>query len=248
MMHTIDLLPSLCAPGATVVWTRHRRAPDATPAVRARFARNGFEELAMHAPEGTMFGVGVNRLATAPMPFEPGARLFTFLGYGALAGDVCSECGFSYAVGRAEITPWLRADARTFVTTFERLDTASIRTKPAPDVWSPLEYACHVRDVLRVQRDRVELALREDEPDFAPMFREQRVVDDRYNEQDPATVARELLEAGEALTSLLDGLDDAQWLRTGIYNYPEPAPRTIEWVAIHTTHELLHHRGDLTRS
>jgi len=35
------------------------------------------------------------------------------------------------------------------------------------------------------------------------------------------------------------------WERTGVYNYPEPALRTVEWIAIHTTHELLHHRGDL---
>ena len=29
------------------------------------------------------------------------------------------------------------------------LDDAAVRARPAPDVWSPLEYACHVRDVLR---------------------------------------------------------------------------------------------------
>ena len=38
MMRTIDLLPTLCAPGAHVIWTRHRRPPDATPGVRERFA------------------------------------------------------------------------------------------------------------------------------------------------------------------------------------------------------------------
>jgi len=77
------------------------------------------------------------------------------------------------------------------------------------------------------------------------MGRDERAVDDRYNEQDPAVVARELLAATEALASLLEGLDDAGWARTGIYNYPEPAVRTVEWIAIHTNHEMLHHRGDL---
>ncbi len=31
---TIEALPQLCAPGATVIWTRSRRAPDLTPTLR----------------------------------------------------------------------------------------------------------------------------------------------------------------------------------------------------------------------
>src|SRR6202167_1391723 len=31
---TVAALPSLCAPGALVFWTRHRRPPDLTPAIR----------------------------------------------------------------------------------------------------------------------------------------------------------------------------------------------------------------------
>lgn len=47
--HTIELLPTLCARGATVVWTRHREAPDLTPAIRSWFAEAGFEEVAKSA-------------------------------------------------------------------------------------------------------------------------------------------------------------------------------------------------------
>jgi len=245
MMHTIDLLPTLCAPGATVVWTRHRRAPDATPMVRDRFAQNGFEETAFHAPEGTIFGVGSQRLAAPPRPFDPSAHLFSFVGYQELDAVVCPECGFSYSVGRAEITPWLRSDMRVFVERLGTFDGTNIRARSEPDVWSPLEYACHLRDILRIQRERVELALREDEPAFTPMGRDERVIEDRYNEQDPDAVIAELVAAGDAFASQLDALTDTQWERTGIYNYPEPQPRTIEWIGIHTVHELFHHRGDL---
>lgn len=31
---TVAAFPSLCAPGAAVIWTRHRRAPDLTPGPR----------------------------------------------------------------------------------------------------------------------------------------------------------------------------------------------------------------------
>ena len=97
-----------------------------------------------------------------------------------------------------------------------------------------------------MQTERVELAQREVDPVFVPMGRDERVVDDRYNEQDPRGRRRaSCSRAAETLASLLEGLDDAGWRRTGVYNYPEPALRTVEWIAIHTNHELLHHRGDI---
>jgi hypothetical protein len=244
IMHTVDTLPTLCAPGATVVWTRHRRPPDATPTIRERFAAAGFAEVSFDSPAGTMFCVGAHRLVGAPRPFAPGTRLFEFVGYKMLE-SACPQCGFSYWTGRAEITPWLRSDAYQFVEKLGSFDDASVRSRPEPEVWSPLEYACHVRDVLRVQTERVLLAQEEVDPVFVPMGRDERVVADRYNEQDPAVVADEIITAAEALAALLDSLDDEGWQRTGVYNYPEPALRTVEWIAIHTTHELLHHRGDL---
>ncbi len=80
---TITGARSLCAPGATVIWTRHRRPPDATPRVRDWFAGAGFDEVAFESPAShDAVGVGVHRLAVAPAPFELGQRLFTFTGDG----------------------------------------------------------------------------------------------------------------------------------------------------------------------
>ena len=81
--HAIGCFPSLCAAGATVIWTRHRRDPDVTPRVRAWFAAGGFEEVAFEAPdEAGLVSVGVNRLTAPPAPFVPGVRMFTFVGNG----------------------------------------------------------------------------------------------------------------------------------------------------------------------
>ena len=77
---TIETLPSLCAPGATVIWTRHRRPPDRTAEVRQWFVDAGFDEVAFESPDGFVFGVGVNRLARAPGPFVPGVKMFDFVG------------------------------------------------------------------------------------------------------------------------------------------------------------------------
>lgn len=78
---TIELTPTLCAPGATVIWTRHRREPDLTPAVRRWFGDTGFDELAFAGPT-ELVGVGAHRLAVTPTRFTPGVRLFTFSGDG----------------------------------------------------------------------------------------------------------------------------------------------------------------------
>ena len=77
-------LPSLCAPGAVVVWTRHRRAPDLTGRIRGWFGDAGFEELGFDAPAEHRFGVGANRLVGPPAEFRSGLRLFNFVGDGYL--------------------------------------------------------------------------------------------------------------------------------------------------------------------
>jgi hypothetical protein len=75
---TIAALPAFCAPGATVIWTRTREAPDLTPAMRGWFADAGFDELAFDAPEGETYSVGVNRFTGTPIPRPRSGRLFTF--------------------------------------------------------------------------------------------------------------------------------------------------------------------------
>jgi SAM-dependent methyltransferase len=83
---TIRALPAFCRPGANVIWTRHRRPPDATPAIRAQFAEAGFTEISFDAPDGFVLGTGRHRLDGDPGkfgPFDPGRRLFDFVGDGS---------------------------------------------------------------------------------------------------------------------------------------------------------------------
>jgi hypothetical protein len=80
IQRTARAAPALCAPGATVIWTRHRRAPDLTPRVRAWFQASGFDEVAFDVPDATVPGVsvGVGRLSVAPPAALPDGPLFTF--------------------------------------------------------------------------------------------------------------------------------------------------------------------------
>jgi ubiquinone/menaquinone biosynthesis C-methylase UbiE len=79
---TIQAMPGFCVSGGHVIWTRHRRPPDLTPAIRADFAAAGFTELAFEAPEGTVMAVGHHRLDGATALFDPDQRLFHFVGDG----------------------------------------------------------------------------------------------------------------------------------------------------------------------
>jgi DinB superfamily len=166
---------------------------------------------------------------------------------------VCEECGFDYdGLTDAEVVDTLRGFGHRYRVPLTRglpgedLD-GLLRAHPLPGVWSALEYTCHVRDVFRVQRDRLALALREDVPTFVPMGREERVRDDRYNEQVAEMVSAELGSAGDAMAAALEALSPDQWARRGIYSYPEPTERDMAWLARHTVHEGHHHLLDVGR-
>jgi hypothetical protein len=77
--NTVMHLPSLCAPEATVIWTRGTFAPDLTPTIRGWFIEAGFVELDFVAIPKTTAAVGANRLVSRPQAFKPGLQLFAFL-------------------------------------------------------------------------------------------------------------------------------------------------------------------------
>ena len=77
--NTVAHLPALCAPNATVIWTRGTFAPDVTPIIRVWFMEAGFSELDFVAIPDTTVGVGANRMTSRPREFDPDVQLFTFL-------------------------------------------------------------------------------------------------------------------------------------------------------------------------
>jgi hypothetical protein len=81
---TISMLPQLCAPDASVIWTRNRRPPDITPDICRWFEKYGFAERWLAGPEHGDFGVGAHRYLGTPARLERGVRMFTFVGYDVL--------------------------------------------------------------------------------------------------------------------------------------------------------------------
>ena len=166
----------------------------------------------------------------------------------AFASD-CDECGFVYdETEHGDAAEAIVTGAEAIAASVRSLQDAAVRGRPEPATWSPLEYACHVRDVLLVQRERVLLARRSPTPTHPePMGRDERADHDGYADQDPVAVARQLEDAARLLANVLDRLDADDWARTIVYNFPAPFERSLRWVAVHTVHEVRHHRLDVER-
>jgi hypothetical protein len=161
--------------------------------------------------------------------------------------DACQECGYGYDNPVEAISFTLRSLGSDYGERLRNTDADVLRTQPTPSVWSGLEYACHVRDVVLIQRERILLALVESCPSFAPMYREQRVDLADYQAHSPDEVAEQIVLAAELCATVLVGLGSEQWARPSIYNFPVPTERDVAWLGRHTLHEGIHHLDDIDR-
>ncbi|KQV11704.1 MULTISPECIES: DinB family protein [unclassified Kitasatospora] len=157
----------------------------------------------------------------------------------------CPDCGFDTpAVVREEVAGLVRANAAAWVTLLSERPEAELRRRPAPEVWSDLEYACHVRDVFRLFHVRLRLMLDQDGPLFPNWNQDETAVAERYGEQDPALVAAELLPAAEQLAQGFESVSAEQWQRTG--DRSDGARFTVESFARYLIHDPVHHLYDVT--
>ncbi len=154
----------------------------------------------------------------------------------------CDACGFdAESVPATDVAAMLR-DAcdqwHTVLTT-----RADVCARPRPDVWSPLEYGCHVRDVFRVYTGRVKRMLDEDGPHYDNWDQDATAITDDYPAQDPFVVAGELAKEGDALAALFDSVAGPQWARTGCRS--DGAAFTINSISRYFIHDIVHHLHDV---
>ena len=77
----------------------------------------------------------------------------------------CPECGFdATTVDRTAVARLIRENATRWQELLRR--PVDLAARPSDDRWSPLEYACHVRDVYVLYDERLHLMLDEDDPTF----------------------------------------------------------------------------------
>lgn len=153
----------------------------------------------------------------------------------------CPACGFVAAdVDRAALGEVVRDNAALWPVLLAAPDAA---TRPDPTTWSVLEYACHVRDVHRVFGERLALMLDHDDPLFANWDQDETAVADRYDLQDPATVATELVEAAAGVAAAYDAVPADAWERRG--RRSNGSAFTVDSIGRYHLHDLVHHAFDV---
>jgi hypothetical protein len=162
----------------------------------------------------------------------------------------CEECGFDYeALGPAEIPAAVRAFAKRYrapLTRFIRDEDgdALVRRRPAPEVWSALEYAAHVRDVFANYDRWIGQCLAEEHPVMEGPGPDELAAAGRYNEDDPGAVADARAANAERLAATIEAVPADGWDRSGIRRGEE---RSVLLMARRAVHEGSHHLLDIGR-
>ncbi|HVM41634.1 MAG TPA: DinB family protein [Acidimicrobiia bacterium] len=153
----------------------------------------------------------------------------------------CEECGVDASALDLDALPGsIRALGPAWAAVLERPDVGH---RPDDRTWSPLEYACHVRDVLRLYDERLHLMLAQDGPHYPNWDQDAAAVDRRYGDQDPAVVADELAAAADRVAASFAAVAPDQWGRTGFRS--DGAAFTVESFARYFLHDPLHHLHDV---
>ena len=177
-------------------------------------------------------------LQTDAVTIEPDTKDWTWV-----LTRPCPECGFDPATVRAPaLADLIHENTRGW---HDVLDGPDAAVRPAPGVWSPLEYACHVRDVHRLFAERLGLMLDQDDPRFANWDQDATAVEQRYSEQDPATVAVELVEAAADVAAVYARVEGDQWQRPG--RRSNGSAFTVETLGVYHLHDVVHHLHDVGR-
>ena len=87
--------------------------------------------------------------------------------------------------------------------------------------------------------------LTQDDPLFSNWDQDATAIEKRYAEQDPATVAKEIVESGNALLAAFERVSNDDWSRTG--RRSDGAVFTVDSFARYLIHDPVHHLHDVTR-
>ncbi|WP_067674352.1 DinB family protein [Nocardia miyunensis] len=173
--------------------------------------------------------------------------------------ESCPECGFDGPAIAYDAVPGLtRAAAARFAAALERPDIA---VRPDESTWAPIEYAAHVRDVCRMFRYRLDIALgnpatppaitafeattgsAEGLPVFANWDQDRTAEAGAYLAQTPATVAAELTDAAETVSRAFESVPEAD--RSRAARRSNGSLFTVDTMATYFLHDLVHHLHDI---
>ncbi|MDP8953463.1 MAG: DinB family protein [Actinomycetota bacterium] len=162
----------------------------------------------------------------------------------------CEACGFvDEAVTMDDAVVALRGFGRRYRAPLTRFlpgedGDVVLRERPAPGVWSALEYAAHVGEVFRWYDEWVRRSLEEDDPVIDAPTPDEAAEEGRYNEGDPVAVADAIAAHAEVLATTFEGVAAEDWHRCHVRRGQR---RSVLFTARRAVHEGNHHLLDIGR-
>jgi hypothetical protein len=157
----------------------------------------------------------------------------------------CEECGFDWDAGPDVVIASIASAGARFTDALAPFDDRRVRARPAPDVWSPLEYTAHTREVLVFYDERVRRVATEDGPQLTAYGFAHAADRDAYNAEIVVFSLEGLTAAADRFAARLRELPADAWSRVGTGS--EGDERALLRLARSGGHEVEHHLLDVLR-
>ena len=171
--------------------------------------------------------------AEAPLPTQPETKDWT-----VVLTEGCAECGYEPS------DPYM-SSARLAAAAAEWPEVLSrpgVDVRPEPTVWSPLEYAAHARDMVRLLGTRVASMLDGDHPTFDDWDGDAEAIEREYWKADQAQIAADIELTTRHTRAVLARVGRDQWERTG--QRSDGVVFTIATLCQYLVHDVEHHLVD----
>lgn len=153
----------------------------------------------------------------------------------------CPDCGFDPAAVKVkDLADLIHDNTRGW---YDVLDRPDVAVRPTPDVWSALEYGCHVRDVHLLFAERVRLMLTRDDPMFANWDQDDTAIENDYGAQRAEEVVVQLVEAAAEVAAVYAGVPVNAWGRPG--RRSNGSAFTVASLGTYHLHDVVHHLWDV---
>ena len=164
-----------------------------------------------------------------------------------LTPETCDECGFDARAWKVrDVVSLVAATGEWWAMAIDGVDRERLNTRPAPGVWSVLEYGVHTALVLAMLRVGVELIVANDGV-VLPAVPEggEAAVDDQAVDLDPARVVRDIEREAAALAALV--IETPREARRHVGVMADGSVLQAEAALVHAAHDVSHHFIDVAR-
>ena len=159
----------------------------------------------------------------------------------------CQECGYDWSGPASHAVATIQALPALLATLLREAGIGDgdrrLRTRPAPEVWSPLEYIGHLGDAIDWYSGRVERVLTEQRARLDGFDWDLHTARQAYHRRRLDDVVATVNRSAERFSLLTAELPDAAWEREGVGS--DGTPRGTAQLARRAAHEAHHHVHDL---